>query len=161
VLALVVGTLLAVGALAYVLFPLLAGAMAVPVRRAASVRESAKAVESEAVVALREIEFDRETGKLSDADYTELRARYTARALEAMRSGTASPLGTLDAAEAAVLAYRERLKSCARCGPRPEPDAAYCSSCGTFLAGACGGCGAAVTEPGAGFCTSCGQQLAA
>jgi hypothetical protein len=161
VLALVVGTLLAVGALAYVLFPLLAGAMAVPVRRAASVRETANADESEAVVALREIEFDRATGKLSDADYTELRARYTARALEAMRAGTASTLGTLDAAEAAVLAYRERLKSCARCGPRPEPDAGYCSSCGIFLAGACGGCGAAVTEPGASFCTSCGRQLAA
>jgi hypothetical protein len=159
VLALVVGTLLAVGALAYVLFPLLAGAMAVPVRRAASIRESARADESEAVVALREIEFDRATGKLSDADYTELRARYTARALEAMRSGTAS--STLDAAEAAVLAYRERLKSCARCGPRPEPDAGYCSNCGTFLAGACGSCGAAVTEPGAWFCTSCGRQLAA
>jgi hypothetical protein len=159
VLALVVGTLLAVGALAYVLFPLLAGAMAAPVRRAATMRESAEAAESEAIVALREIEFDRATGKLSDADYTELRARYTARALEAMRSGTA--LATLDAAEAAVLAYRERLKSCARCGPRPEPDAAYCSNCGIFLAGACGSCGAPVTEPGASFCTSCGRQLAA
>jgi hypothetical protein len=158
-LALVLGTLLAVGALAYVLFPLLAGAVAAPARRAVTRREAATAVEHEAVVALREIEFDRVTGKLSDADYDELRVRYTERALDAMRSGAAAP--ATDAAEAAVLAYRERLKSCARCGPRPEPDAAYCSNCGLFLAGACGSCGSAVTEPGASFCTACGHQLAA
>lgn len=159
-LALVVGTLLAVGALGYVLFPLLAGAVPAPMRRMPAPRESARAAEHEAVVALREIEFDRATGKLSDADYAELRTRYTARALDAMRASSAAPVG-LDAAEAAVLAYRERLKSCTRCGPRPEPDAAYCSNCGLFLAGSCSGCGAPVTEPGAAFCASCGRQLAA
>ena len=158
-LALVVGTVLAVGALAYVLFPLLGGAMIAPARRAPTKREATGAVESEAIVALREIEFDRATGKLSDADYEELRARYTERALEAMRAGTAAASG--DAAEAAVLAIRERLKRCARCGPRPEPDAAYCSSCGLYLPGKCETCDAPVTEPGASFCTSCGRQLAA
>jgi hypothetical protein len=158
-LALIVGTALAVGALAYVLFPLLAGAMIAPVRRATTKREAAGAVESEAIVALREIEFDRATGKLSDADYEELRARYTARALEAMRAGNAATVG--DAAEAAVLAYRERLKRCVRCGPRPEPDALYCSNCGLYLAGSCASCGASVTEPGAAYCTSCGHALAA
>jgi hypothetical protein len=158
-LALLVGTLLAVGALAYVLFPLLAGATATPVRRPASARETAGSVEDEAVVALREIEFDRATGKLSDSDYEELRTRYTESALQAMRS-VAAPAPE-DAAEAAVLAYRSRMKSCARCGPRPEPDAVYCSSCGSFLPGECVSCGARVTEPGAAFCTSCGRQLAA
>jgi hypothetical protein len=158
-LALVVGTLLAVGALAYVLFPLLAGAMIAPGRRVATRREAAGAVESEAIAALREIEFDRATGKLSDADYEELRTRYTGRALEAMRAGTAATAG--DAAEAAVLAYRERLKRCVRCGPRPEPDAVYCSNCGLYLAGSCASCGAGVTEPGAAYCTSCGHALAA
>jgi ribosomal protein L40E len=157
-LALILGTLLAVGALAYVLFPLLAGAVPAPRRRAVVAREASAAAEHEAVVALREIEFDRATGKLSDADYDELRARYTERALAALRSAT---LSADDAAEAAVLAYRARIKSCVRCGPRPEPDAEYCSRCGSFLPGACGSCGAAVTEPGAAFCTSCGRQLAA
>ena len=37
-----------------------------------------------ALTALKEIEFDRETGKLSDADYQFLKAKYTAAALEAM-----------------------------------------------------------------------------
>jgi hypothetical protein len=157
-LALVVGTILAVGALAYVLFPLLVG----PAPAARHMRRygaPSPAPEQDAVVALREIEFDRVTGKLSDGDYDELRTRYTQRALEALRALDASSPD--DEAEAAVLAYRSRLKQCARCGPRPEPDAMYCSSCGSFLPGACGSCGATVTEPGAAFCTSCGRQLAA
>ena len=157
-LALLVGTILAVGALAYVLFPLLAGTMpARPVR--ASIRRSVATPEHEAVVALREIEFDRATGKLSDADYAELKSRYTERALQALRTSTAAT--PEDAAEAAVLAYRARLKSCSRCGPRPEPDATWCSTCGSFLPGQCGSCGAPVAEAGAAFCTSCGRQLAA
>ena len=157
-LALVGGTILAVGALAYVLFPLLAGTMPIRPRRA-PVRPSTATPEHEAVAALREIEFDRVTGKLSDADYAELKTRYTERALLALRSSAVST--PEDAAEAAVLAYRSRLKSCARCGPRPEPDATYCSTCGAYLPGQCGSCGTPVTEPGAAFCTSCGRQLAA
>ncbi len=158
-LALIVGTILAVGALAYVLFPLFGGTMP-PLRRIVPAgRGKSDAEEHEAVEALREIEFDRVTGKLSDSDYDELRTRYTERALQALRASTAA--APADAAEAAVLAYRSRLQSCVRCGPRPEPDAAYCSNCGLFLAGACGSCGAAVTEPGATFCASCGRQLAA
>ena len=164
-LPLVIGTLLAVGALAYVLYPLLAGP--VPVRRTVPApKPTAKSAEKEAIVALREIEFDRVTGKLSDADYAELRTRYTARALEAMRASAAaseSGPGAMsdEAIEAAVLAYRERMRSCPGCGPRPEPDAVYCSSCGRYLPGACEDCGASVTETGATFCTSCGRQLAA
>jgi hypothetical protein len=159
-LALALGTLLAVGALAYVLFPLLFGTTTRPLRAivAASTKNTA---ENDAVVALREIEFDRVTGKLSDADYAELKTRYTSRALEAMRTGIADPAQALDAAEAAVMAYRARIKSCARCGPRPEPDAVYCSNCGTYLPGKCEGCGATVDETGAAFCSHCGRQLAA
>ena len=157
-LALIVGTILAVGALAYVLFPLLI-ASTPAIRRPRAATAPGNAPEQEAVVALREIEFDRATGKLSDADYDELKTRYTARAIEAIRSSAGGT--TDDAAEAAVLAYRARIKSCARCGPRPEPDATYCSSCGSFLPGACGSCGQEVTEPGAAFCTSCGRALAA
>jgi hypothetical protein len=161
VLALLVGTLLAVGALAYVLFPLFVATAVAPVRRALSAREGAVSQEKEAVVALREIEFDRATGKLSDSDYDELKTRYTERALAAMRMSAAGRSTPDDAVEAAVLAYRARLRHCAHCGPRPEPDAVYCSSCGHYLPGSCGTCGAAVGEAGAAFCTSCGRQLAA
>ena len=155
-LPLVLGTALAVGALAFVLYPLFAGAVVVPVRRRATVAEVARGEEHEAVAALREIEFDRETGKLSDSDYGELKARYTDRALAAMRGASAS-----DPVEAAVLAYRARLRHCAHCGPRPQPDALYCSDCGAYLPGACTGCGIAITQSAAAYCNGCGRQLAA
>jgi hypothetical protein len=155
-LALVLGTLLAVGALCYVLYPLFADVVAVR-PSAPRLAQASEGGEDEAVAALREIEFDRVTGKLSDGDYAELKARYTGRALAAMRS-SADPD---DAVEQAVQAYRARLRSCVACGPRPEPDAEYCSTCGSFLPGACRSCGVAVTEAGAAFCTSCGRALAA
>jgi hypothetical protein len=117
----------------------------------------------EAIAALREIEFDRATGKLAPADYDELKARYTERALVAMRQASADTrsLTADDLLEAEVAAFRARLKECVTCGPRPEPDAVYCSSCGTYLPGQCAACGAAVHETGATFCASCGHALAA
>ena len=161
-LPLIVGTLLAVLAVAYVLYPLLFGSALVS-RRPIGLPLLMPAPDEDAIVALREIEFDRATGKLSDSDYAELKARYTAFALAAMR---ARGEGGADAApedlvEATVLAYRARLKSCAQCGPRPEPDAVYCSNCGSYLDERCAGCGRVVEESGAAFCAGCGRQLAA
>jgi double zinc ribbon protein len=162
--ALLLGTILAVGALAFVLAPLFS-------ERALSMRAPRPLREPEArasaVEALREIEFDRETGKLSDADYTSLKAAYTRQAIEAMRSdaraeaSAAARADSDDAAEAAILAYRSRRPACQRCGPRPEWDALYCSDCGSYLAGACASCGAKVEEAGARFCSACGHVLAA
>ena len=164
--ALIIGTLIALGAVAFVLVPLFREDHAAPPidTQSASSRDATDG--DDAVGALREIEFDRATGKLSDADYTDLKTRYTARALEAMRVGEGAsatsgvPMGE-DAAEAAVLAVRRRLRTCARCGPRPEADAVYCSSCGAYLDETCAGCGRAVVEAGASFCAGCGRQLAA
>lgn len=158
--ALIVGTVLAIGALAFVLYPLFVETAPAPVRAEETATRAANAAEQDAIVALREIEFDRATGKLSDSDYDELCARYTERALQAMRSGEGTAVDT-DPVEAAVLAYRARMVACSRCGPRPEAGAIYCSNCGGYLPGACGRCGSTVSESGAAFCTNCGCQLAA
>jgi hypothetical protein len=110
---LVVGTLLALGTLSFVLYPLfMTGSLAAPTR--AIPFDQNESARNPALDALREIEFDRETGKLSDADYTQLRSQYTQRAVEAMR-GTDPPV-------------------CPTCGPRPETDAVFCSNCGAQLA---------------------------
>lgn len=156
--ALLLGTLLAVGALAFVLHPLFFDTRH-PAHRAR--RDEGNSAES-AIVALREIEFDRATGKLSESDYAELKTQYSARALAEMRAagGTTTPAPEVDAVEARVRAYREARKECKRCGLRPEPDAAYCSSCGTYLDGTCPGCGTAIAEPSAAFCSTCGVTLA-
>lgn len=164
--ALIVGTLLALLALAYVLFPLFAHEARTLPRPGSGRPAAADAGRGEdAVDALREIEFDRATGKLSDTDYEALKATYTARALAAMRARDAAAaehtLPAADAAEAAVQRVRMRMQECATCGPRPEPDAVYCSSCGRYLPGACAACGATITQPGARFCGGCGKTLAA
>ena len=156
---LIVGALLAVAALVVVLYPLFDD-LSLPKRRARAREVAAPSVE--AVQALREIEFDRETGKLSDSDYSALKRRYTREAVAAFRDeeGGASGSGG-DAAEAVILQYRKRQSGCAVCGPRPEPDAIYCSTCGRYLAASCAHCQAPIGEIGARYCGSCGESLAA
>jgi len=169
--ALVLGTLLAVGALAVVLHPLFFGVSAA--RQGAAARAAARAAVADneddlAIAALREIEFDRATGKLSDADYAELKERYTRQALAVMRRAPAgaSVVGEYrspadDEIEAAVRAFRARHLECPDCGPRPEPDAVFCSSCGRYLRGACPHCAKRLDASDARFCPECGGGLAA
>jgi hypothetical protein len=107
-----------------------------------------------ALLALKEIDFDRATGKLSDADYEFLRQRYTVEALQAIKEeegGAASGGGS------AVASLR-----CTACGAEPAPDARFCSECGTPLvrSGHCRGC-RAVLDAGARFCSDCGTPVAA
>jgi cytochrome c-type biogenesis protein CcmI len=154
VLALAVGTILALAAVAFVLSPLLLAGRR-PERRTQSPEEIPG---STAVEALREIEFDRQTGKLSDADYAALKANYTERALAELR---AEPAADVDPVEALVLSLRAQRRACPDHGPRPQSDAAYCSECGRYLAGICSACGAAITEPAARYCAGCGNALAA
>jgi hypothetical protein len=157
--ALVIGTLLAVGALAFVLYPVFFGVS----RQTTTVVTPRLNQGESAIAALREIEFDRATGKLSETDYSELKARYTKEAVAQMRRDKASPEGTAldDEIEAAVRAYRESHASCPEHGPRPEPDAVYCSDCGRYLRDRCAGCGAPVVERDARYCVNCGNRLAA
>jgi len=194
---LVLGTVLALGALTMVLSPLLSGEAEVRAdddKKAATEAARVKAARAKrsgrdeeqldgAVAALREIEFDRETGKLSDSDYAELKTRYTREALAELRASDAreasaagqvagpiagpvaaavlSPADAADPVEAAIRRARDNQRSCGVCGPRPEPDATYCSSCGRYLPGVCAGCGTSVELVGSRFCSGCGDQLAA
>ena len=175
--ALVVGAALAVGALIYVLLPLFD--VVAPLR--ARLTGAPAAAPESAIDALREIEFDRVTGKLSDDDYASLKATYTRSALVELRSRRGEPerpvgsapvvapprpdapsiTESVDPAEAAVLRYRAIRRSCEVCGPRPEPDPAFCSSCGKYLKGACATCGAMIDAPASRFCANCGGSLAA
>ncbi|SRR6266545_5966935 len=124
-----------------------------------------------ALTALKEIEFDRATGKLSDADYEQLKARYTAVAVEALRAEAAS--GAADDVEAMIAGRVRSLRSagfpmppsapvCPTCGPRPEADAVFCSSCGFRLQApaACPRCTAPL-PPDSRFCEACGSRVAA
>jgi ribosomal protein L40E len=107
--ALFIGTALAVASLCFVLYPLYRADVSTVPRASSPGRNR----QSRAVEALRELEFDRATGKISDSDYEPLKARYTSQALVVMRAGGA-PV-------------------CEKCGPRAEADAEFCSSCGAGL----------------------------
>lgn len=104
--------------------------------------------------------------RLTEADYATLRARYEAALREPLEAttATAAPAApsepqTLDErAESLVRQWRSATVSCPTCGPRPEPEASFCSNCGRFLR-PCPRCGRAIEQPDARFCPACGASL--
>ncbi len=88
--------------------------------------------------ALRDFEFDHATGKLSEADYKTLRARYETRAASIMQQ-----LDTLTAAQnagGAARAPRRHAKpapnadrTCPRCHARAAADDRFCMKCGAKI----------------------------
>ncbi len=69
--------------------------------------------------ALRDLEFDHLTGKLSDGDYQSLRAQYEVKAAHILRQ--------LDALTDSAK------KFCPRCHGRVEPDDQFCFKCGARI----------------------------
>ena len=162
---LVVGAAIAAVALVFVLLPLLTGEGVGSWEVTSRARPLADTQRDSAVQALREIEFDRATGKLSDDDYATLKSDYTAQALVAMRAADAVAAGgavSEDRIEALVQSARARALPCRTCDTvAPAPDATNCSTCGGYRGGDGRQCGAAITGPGARFCTSCGWGVSA
>jgi hypothetical protein len=165
----VAAVLVGLAALCLVLRPFFGeGVAAEPIEEPLMPEETRKGV---ALLALKEIEFDREMGKLSEGDYQYLKDKYTAEALEALREdeGARAP----DDVEA-LIAHRVRtLRSaatpapagapvCPSCGPRPEVDAMYCSTCGGALPApaVCARCGIPLASDSR-FCEGCGSRVAA
>jgi hypothetical protein len=166
----VVGVLLAAAAVWFVLRPIFSPLSASALARGlgapfgagdADDPDDDSSPQAVALRALREIEFDRATGKLSDADYDAMHRKYTAEALAAMRGAPRDP--GVNPPVAAPRASRVPPPACATHGPRPEPDAAFCSECGRRLArasGYCARCGHAL-ETEARYCHACGSRVAA
>lgn len=161
-LELAAGLALAAAAVFFVLRPILTppiGGADVPATMDPEDPEDDLSPRAVALRALKEIEFDRATGKLSDADYDALNAQYTAEALAALRTETPEPTSRPRPAVAPATVG----PTCPTHGVRPEVDAAFCSACGRRLsdaAGFCGKCGTAL-KPDARFCSVCGRRVAA
>ncbi len=109
----------------------------------------------QALMAIKDLDFDHATGKIGDDDYATLRARYTIDALTALRIAEGGSAETMIAARRAILDGGP--VSCPTCGPRPEPGARVCSSCGKPLVvdRPCRSCGAGL-RPVSRFCPECG-----
>ena len=183
---LLAGVLVTAAALVAILEPLFRQPNAnvpVPAADSSSADEEFELEESDsprirALLALKEIEFDRATGKLSETDYAELKAKYSVAAVAAIEEEESTEGPAVEAAaeqtgavtgdpvELAVQRARAKLKkACPKCGPRPEAGAVFCSSCGRSLANQnspprCWLCGE-VLPKNAKFCSGCGGEVAA
>jgi hypothetical protein len=153
-----VGLVLAIAAVLLVLEPILRpGGASAPadVEPAEDPKERRK---EQALAALKEIEFDRATGKLSDADYEKMHARYTREAVEALRdveamtgasggnghgpaaAGAAgaglpavAPVAADDPVERLIAEARQASKGkrfCSNCGAVLEGSGRFCVECG-------------------------------
>ena len=157
---------LAVAVLGYVLWPMLRATA--PASGEISLPDAEETRRGQAVAALREIEFDHATGKLSEDDYAELKAQFTAEAVAAARAESAAASDATAGLEDMIAARRNVLASdagpadCVTCGPRPEPDARFCSTCGKRLptGRTCLRCRAALPADGI-YCELCGTSQAA
>jgi hypothetical protein len=105
------------------------------------------ALEREKLLALRaikELEFDRAMGKLSESDWQEMSSRLRARAARLMRQldagagyreqieqELAKRLGTREAT--AAVSEEPAARFCAACGTARDADAKFCKNCGTKL----------------------------
>jgi hypothetical protein len=89
----VFGLVLAAGAVAFILAPLIRGESEVERKRSTvdSVLQDLEARHEMALGALKDLEDDRQTGKIDDLDYRELKAKLTAEAVEIMKQLDAHP----------------------------------------------------------------------
>lgn len=119
-----------------------------------------------ALAALKEIEFDRETGKLSDADYEFLRQKYTLEAVSALRADEADASSDIELEVASRVARLQAESASARrcqgCGAQAGAGARFCPDCGRPFVSptACAACGGSLL-PGSRFCGACGGRVAA
>jgi cytochrome c-type biogenesis protein CcmI len=159
--AMLAAALIIAGVALFVAAPLTAGAH--PARRKNARDADFERLEHErslAVQGLRELEFDREMGKLADADYESLKAGLEDRALAAMQgldkqredarrssvvrelppapAPAAEPVRRGEPAPVLVLrsdagARAPHVRFCPQCGTRTLKDARFCAECGVAL----------------------------
>lgn len=84
-----------------------------------------------ALSAIRELEFDYQTGKISPEDYAQLRARYEARAVDAITRPESSPtLPDVDEQMEAAIRAARTTRTCVTCGQTLPKAARFCPACG-------------------------------
>ncbi len=129
------GILLAAGVLLYVVEPVLA-------RRGAPIHDDDDHDESAArrriaLTALRDLEYDRATGKLDGHDYETLKTELSHDALRQLGKGRDPRVERASAAlEEEIAQLRSALRAgleCAQCAHLNRPGARFCAHCGHAL----------------------------
>ena len=85
---------------------------------------------------LKELEFDLQSGILTEEDYRDLETRYKRKAVSVLRDidNLKQDVSAEDKIEKQVLALRqEKGRFCPQCGARSKDGDRFCSSCGANL----------------------------
>ena len=139
----VLGLIIVLLAAGFVAWPLLQAEAPEPITTIGAEEGSPEREKDQALLAIREADFDHRTGKLSDEDYAALRAELEGRALSAMAAiESASALRPVSSAASAPAAGTGAAPAarggepggfCPACGVRFVSDARFCSGCGKKL----------------------------
>ena len=81
---------------------------------------------------IKELEFDKSMGKISEADFAEISSRLRARALSLMADLDRAPVAPAPK-QAPASAAAASTRSCASCGTVNDTDARFCKNCGSGL----------------------------
>lgn len=116
-------------------------------------------VQREAVLsALRDLDFDFKTGKVTEEDYVPLRAQLMEEAARSMERVSEEE----DKFEALIESRRRTLQkgpTCGTCGTALEDGQRYCAKCGSAVQEeSCPSCGRKI-RLGDQFCSSCGTKI--
>ena len=117
---------------------------------------------TQALSALRDLEFDHQLGKINPEDYTDLRSRLLIQAAATLETEEKQDAEIDIRLEEAIRARREQLAThltCSQCGGTMDASDRFCRSCGQPLDNVCPTCNRKV-KPKDLFCSSCGTALA-
>jgi hypothetical protein len=111
--------------------------------------------------ALRDLDFDYQTGKVTDSDYGTLRSRLVAEAASSLMAEDENRQAADAQVERPVPANRKHSgghNRCPQCGTRVEREHRFCARCGTSLLTTCESCGSALSVQDS-FCSACGEPV--
>lgn len=153
--AIAIGLILLGGATAFVIKPFQAGSRLTPKKTRTSL--SAGEAHTAALTALRDLDFDFRTGKVSEEDYSGLRTQLVAEAAKYVETADHEN----DQLEALIRTRKQalaRVKPCPKCGEKLDEETRFCPHCGTDVGLCCPACGKKV-KSGDMYCRACGSKL--
>ena len=112
----------------------------------------------EVLTALRDLDFDYQTGKVAEVDYTLLRDRLLAEAAQVLQLERQKEQEIEDL----IRAHREAESqpgACPDCNHPVWPSDRFCPHCGKLVESTCSECGVPI-QPFHRFCPSCGTRQA-
>jgi len=108
--------------------------------------------------ALRDLEFDYQTGKVSQEDHTHLKNLLLAKAAQLMIADEKADEALENLIQKHRLSRRSSPSNCSGCQHPINPTDRFCPACGMPLEQNCPACGSEVAS-GARYCSSCGVAL--